>query len=220
MNLTKTKSLFLPVFGILIIIIVGVSLYLSLTQKPTLSGRLKVLQVSPLSGDFLPLKERPKFTVVFESGVNPTMVSFDLTKKEIASGKTENVPLKVSQVTFTTLRADSQKATDPQSIYTLKVKSSSNNEVVYQTNYQTGEPAPTPVASNNPILQHFLPYKAENYTLKYLSETNVYVFSFIYDPKSKEDLNTQYEKAKNDAIKFIEGNGVDVNSINIEWRHY
>ena len=108
----------------------------------------------------------------------------------------------------------------PLSTYALTIQNPGSSNPVLAINYHSGDTSPTPVISNNPALQQFLPHETGSYILTYSKAGNVYVFNFKIDPESDLSLSSQYEAAKDNATQFITSKGVPIDSITIEWKRH
>jgi hypothetical protein len=95
-----------------------------------------------------------------------------------------------------------------------------NGAKLLQVTYTSDRFERTKEPQNNPELAKYLPHETSSYTLSYIENLNLYIFSFNYNAESEESLDSQYEKAKQDAERFIESKGIDLNSIKIEWRFH
>lgn len=78
-------------------------------------------------------------------------------------------------------------------------------------------PIPTRAPNNNLSLQQYLPYETSNFLLEYDPARNTYLFHFKFRNNTGVSLPDQFDKAKQDAINFIQSKGIDVNSLAIEW---
>lgn len=103
--------------------------------------------------------------------------------------------------------------------YQLILENSQRNENFYEANFISDKPQASPAPSNNPTLAQYLPYETNSFILTFHPDSNTYIFNFKYNDASREPLQTQYDQAKQEAIKFIQGKGIELNSIVIEWRY-
>lgn len=103
--------------------------------------------------------------------------------------------------------------------YNLYLINTLNNSVIFKISYLSDNPQSTPVPVNNKALIPFLPWETASYKLSYYAPGNIYVFNFKYNPNSPDSPETQYEKAKADAIDFIKSKGVDPSTLVVAWKH-
>lgn len=201
---------------------------LQLSPTPTVAmtvtsppEKIVVEKAFPFEPQFLTPGKPQIFYIYFRGGV-PSMdtIHIDLTSLDIAQ---DDVPKPVQITTYKVAQnVLAVKTLDPiqqLSDYTLTITNTDTGEELYSGIYPANELTPTPIASNNPVLERYLPYETTNYALNYLPEKNIYVFDFIYDPNSPDTIEKQFDDAKAAAINFIESKGIDINSIVIEWRH-
>lgn len=103
--------------------------------------------------------------------------------------------------------------------YTLTIKEKTTNTTLLSRTYLSGFPPEPPTTANDPALIKYLPYQTASFELIFDQATNDYVFHFSYNPNSPDSAATQYEEAKQAAIRFIKSKGVDPNKITIEWKY-
>jgi methionine-rich copper-binding protein CopC len=197
----------------------------SATSTPVKANPIifNVVTVDPADGSLLNAGQKQKFNITFDQPIQTNWVTVQLTAKNTTSDQSSPTTVNYTESMASdsrTLTISSSETIGPNFDYELVVKNATNsNLTLLDAHYTAGEPAPSPAANNNPALQQYLPYETQNYLLSYSKEQNVYVFNFKYDPNSSVDLNTQYDQAKDEATRFIQSKGIDVNSIVIQWRH-
>jgi hypothetical protein len=180
-----------------------------------------VVKIAPSDQEILTPGKVQDFSVEFNTALPINSVFILLKAKDIIEGGDYKT------VEF------SQTLTNSNKLLTIKTNSKilpfhSYNLTIYQTNgtkllqvtYTSDRFERTREPQNNPELAKFLPYEAPSYTLSYIEERNLYVFSFNYNAESEESVDSQYEKAKADAERFIQNKGIDINSLKIEWRFH
>lgn len=164
--------------------------------------------------------QQQAFISKFQNPVNLSWLGIKITYKDIYTSKITAIQFNSSLdasgkvLTITTVGPIS-----PDGEYTLSIDNLTKNTNILNVTYLSNSASPIPVSSNNPALIQYLPYEADNYSLDYMPEQNVYVFHFKMNYNSSDDLQTQYQKAKQDATDFIQSKGVDINSIVIQWRY-
>lgn len=192
----------------------------SSTSPAILSG-LQVTSLSPDKLTALTPGQKQTFKLTFSKPVDFGQIGTEVKFKDFASDQ-------VSALEYTqsitnqglTLEITPALPIKPLGEYQIKVISTKENAVIYTASYLTDQPKPTPIASNNPTLVPFLPFETKSYKLSFDSAQNTYIFNFKYDETSSLDLASQYQNAENEATKFIESKGVNINSIVIDWRYH
>ncbi len=226
------KILILVVFFILaILLILFLQISGNITQSPgglpSLDGNIQNQGTSTLSvASFTPETSFPlipdqniTFKISFNNPVSLSDLSVSLVQEEIITEGVSIVPINLLlENENKTLAVTPQTIIKGYSEYNLVIKDKSGRELLNET-YLSNQPIPTPAASNNLELSNFLPHETSNYRLSYLPSRNIYIFNFIYNPNSSEDLQTQYERAKQQAEEFIESKGINLEEIVIEWRY-
>lgn len=189
----------------------------SLSPKPT-SQQLKSINPDPLQE--LTPGSRPIFVLEFTQplDLNNTLVAVtkvDRVKDEPPQNLQTQVSFsnsnKVISITLNEAIIQSSK-------YILSLKEQSSNKNLLEKFFLSSFPQ-EPKPSNDPILIKYLPYGTETFALVWDTDKNQYVFHFRVNINSPESAANQYEAAKNEAVRFIKGKGVDPNSLNIDWRH-
>lgn len=111
------------------------------------------------------------------------------------------------------------EAIKPYRKYQILIKNAASGNTILNVSYLSAAPAETPAATNNLDLIPYLPYETASYALSYNNQTNTYIFNFKYNPNSVDDLETQYQKAKQDAIDYIRSKEINESTLIIEWRY-
>lgn len=192
--------------------------FISLLQKPISTQKTPMFSILPSSGVILGLNQTPSFTLISNQPFS-TSEKVSLVSQNIGSDKQTPVDFSSKQPSSQTLVLTFNTLTTPSTLYTLTITNISTNKQLFEAQYLTNAPTPSPVPSNNPALANYLPYDTTNYTLTFSSAQNIYIFDFKYDPVSSTPLTAQYDQAKSDAIDFIKSKGVDPNSVVVDWRH-
>jgi hypothetical protein len=227
------KALVIPlIFSFILLIVVFGIAYISFTQKPQKTNPIPtttpIVTVSQLSvTHVIPDEPQPlasgiphTFLIYFSQNisVNEFTINLDYTNITQDNPQTITVPLSLSLFSPKVIEVKATIPIVPQSEYYLTIADKQTGQTLSQTNYLSGDLQPTSVPSNNETLKKYLPYETNSYMLEYLSNQNLYIFHFKYDPSSSLPLDQQYENAKAQAVQFIESKGVDINSIIIDFR--
>lgn len=180
-----------------------------------------IVKITPEKTSILKPGEKQTFSIEFEKPISLDLFRVDATQKRVT---TDEPPKAISfQRELTSISKSLsiilRESILPLSEYTISLTNKKTNETIFEISYLSGELEPTPVQTNNLNLIPFLPYETANYRLIYNKEKNTYIFNFKYNPDSLENLEIQYQNAKQDAIKFIESKGIDVSTIVIKWRY-
>ena len=219
MQLTTRLKTILIIAVIVILAIIGTLFFLS--NKPTkpLPNEVKI---APITNTVFPAGSHQSMTVIFSLPVDTKAISFHLNKTSVTSNNAaQPVDANVTfEDNFHIARITPKDSIDPNSQYTLTVSDSKNGNIIASANYSSTDLLASPAPSNNPQLKSYLPYNTPTYSIDYFEPRNTYQFHFIYDPKSKVDIESQYQNAKENAIQFIKSKGIDINSIVIEWKRF
>lgn len=197
-------------------------------QKPTSALSLEmnkypaVATISPQEYELLTPGRPQEFRVTFRGNGDVTTLRASVSQALIRK------PGTVTTVPVTTSFDQAKKAVIvttntpilPLSTYVLTIQNPQTTNTLLRINYHSGEVPPTPVVSNNPKLEQYLPHRTDSYNLTYDKKRNIYIFNFKIDPESDLSLATQYDTAKTSATRFIESKGVPINSITIEWKKH
>lgn len=194
-----------------------------ITDLPTMinPNEVYVSSISPSESTPLSVGNPQLFTLVLSEKLALEQVNIQMTRIDITKDNTsETIPIALDKESSgDRLMIKTQDSIKPFSRYDLLVSDKHTGSVIYRASFNTIEPYPSPNANNDPTLRNTLPYQTKNYRLEYLDSRNIYVFHFIFDSSSNLNADTQFENAKNDALKYIDSRGVNIDSIVIEWRY-
>lgn len=187
-----------------------------LNQPQIISGSIAT-SIVPKSTVALIPNSNQKFVVTFRETININNLSVSLNSIDIVSDQAtlEKITSNLSS-DKKTLSILTDSVIKPYRQYLLKINY--NNQQILNEVYLSDKPQATIAPSNNKSLSSYLPYETNTFKLSYQTDKNLYIFNFKFDDKSKDNIDVQYDKAKQEAIKFIQDKGIDINSIVIEWR--
>lgn len=223
--MSRLYKIFVIITIILAIVVLASFVYFSVLKKPgtvpVVQEDIKVTNVIP--GQATPLQpgNQQTFSLDFNNPIRLDSIQVKLTRADMTINQAE------VDVAFTlSLNPDGKTLIigvippiSPLSEYHLLITGIKDKSMIFEARYLSEKPLPTPVKTNNLQLVPYLPHETSLYRLIYLESQNIYVFNFKYNPDSPDELETQFNKAKQEAIKFINSRGVDPNSIIIEWRY-
>lgn len=234
-TLFKGKTLLLLIFLMMVILlIIFIQVFLNSQPKPKqkqspepviqfqapIQAPIKVIGIKPDKTISLQPGTMQQFVIQFSQPVNLDSIHLVVERTDITK---DLPPYQAEQ--DTTLSSDRRSLTIllkkpvlPYSKYDLILTDTKKN-AIFQASYLSGKETPMVVKINNFNLSTYLPYETTSFKLSYDKSRNIYVFNFKYDTESPDDLQNQYEKAKSEAVKFIESKEIDINTIVIEWRH-
>lgn len=195
-----------------------------ITPTPTYILRtngVTITKITPEKTSTLKPGERQTLSIEFEKPISQDLFKIDMTQKRVTADEPPKpIPFQRELISKgRLLRIILSEPIIPLSEYSILLINRKTSEAIFETSYLSGELEPTPIKTNNLNLIPFLPYETANYRLIYNQEKNTYIFNFKYNPDSLENLESQYQKAKQDAIKFIESKGINTSTIVIEWRY-
>jgi len=177
--------------------------------------------IDPTPETILVSGEKQTFVITFSQPQNRQLLSPVLTVKDVTNDDDpQSLPIKSLFDNTTTLRITSPLPTQPNSIYLLTIVNTQTHAIIFEASYTSSPPIPTPVAKNNTALSQFLPYTTTTYSLEYDKNSNLYVFHFLYNAGSSDDVQTQFEKAQAAAKVFITSKNIDLDSLVIQWKRY
>lgn len=236
MNILKNKTII--VTGIIMLIILGISLYLLYIPKrgghlsppppPTPTVKNKSLNtsvinnVSPAQSQLLTPGNTQTFTVflgkaLYMDQIKITLKGYDYTQNDTTP---VDIPFDANFTSNNIITIRTKGPIAPHMTYSLTIVTTSDNRPILDLSYSSKSSAGiTPVSSNNTALATYLPYETDAYKLSYLPSKNVYIFNFKYNPNSGVSIGDQFAAAQQDATRFIQSKGIDINSIVIEWKN-
>lgn len=228
-NFLKTKKTVLLFFIILTILFLVLLFSIANQKSKNITGKnsssnvteesqLEVAGFNPDPSETLIPSTNQTIYVTFNALINENSVRIDLTKKDIRKDESPQSINSQNNINSNTLEIIILEPILPLMEYSLRIFDLKNN-LISKATYISEDIKPTPVEKNNIELSNFLPYETESFRLSYNEEKNIYIFNFKYNEKSDDSLLDQYEKAKKQAIEYIESNNIDSNSIVIEWRY-
>lgn len=228
--LPKKYLVLLAIVAVLFILIV-VGLVKTPSDRNTSSNRDPLLQnldstntlVEVTPNVTTPLYENttPEFVLRFGLSLNPELTNISIKQKDLSNDSTE------VESSFTIKYFNNNKQLNlslnekilPYHQYRIIITNKQNNAVLTSLSYLSSLEEPSPVPTNNVELRNYLPHREKNYSLVYLPYSNLYVFHFAVDPENNQDLETQFNRAKQDAIEFIRSKNIAPESVIIEWRY-
>lgn len=191
-------------------------------ETPTISSNpqeIRVINIQPPLNTALKPDQTQIFQITFNKPINMQQIQVSLHKKNI----TNNNPPEL--VNFDSVIKENDLFIAPKELiigygdYEITIIDINTNMQIFKASYLSDKNELTPAPKNNPDLIPFLPYETTGYRLSYNKSRNIYVFNFKYNPNSTDKLDTQYEKAKQDAKNYIQSKGINPTSIIIEWRY-
>lgn len=228
----KDKSLIIPlIFGfILVAVVFGIVLVVVESNKQERSNS----QITPTPGitsisiDKI-IPDEPQtltagiphtFLIYFNKDIPLGRYEFDLSYADITQDSPQRIPVQktISLFAPNVVSIKTLSPINEKSEYYLTVIDTQSNTTISSSSYLSGNIEPTPLPSNNQTLKQFLPHETDTYLLEYSGTKNLYIFHFKYDPTNDDDIDTQLQDAKNEAIQYIQSKNVDINSIVIEYR--
>lgn len=228
--LKNKKVLFLVIF-LIVILLVLVVLRLVQTPKdfspiaePTSSINLKspieIISIDPLEAELLIPERRQKFKVIVEPLESVNNIKVLVLRRRVQfEDQFKEVKVNVLKDPVSgTINLSPEEDITPISEYSIFLSRVDNNANIKTLHYSSDK-APLIKIVNDLRLKQFLPYETNSFKLTFSEQRNIYIFSFKADPKSVQSIEVQYEKAKNEALKFIQEKGLDINLITIEWRY-
>lgn len=181
----------------------------------------QVLNIDPVKESILTPGQNQIFSIEFSEPIALSSIFVSLKTREIVGEVADYKDIEFKQELSDdrkTLLIETKEPIATFQNYNLTIFERSGNKLV-QATYTSDRDERPRESQNNPDLAQYLPHTTPSYTLSYVPERNLYVFSFSYDETSSESLDSQYEKAQADAIRFIESRGIPISSIVIEWRY-
>lgn len=222
--------LFFWFISILLVILVGGTIFsllnpqeTQLTPIPTENRTTTVqnsISISPAISTTLSPNSKPQFILVFPTAIKGSDIKIKGTVNDIPPTGDAS-PMSFSQEFVGNNQAilTPLQPIAPSSVYTITILNSQNT-TVFSVQYVSADISPTPVPKNNLSLILYLPYETKTFKLSYDKPQNIYVFSFNFDENSSDTLDVQFEKAKQEAITYIQNKGVDIDSIVINWNYH
>ena len=180
----------------------------------------QVLEVTPLEGTILNPGENLKVSIKFSQTVDADNLGVNLKASDIGGdGLYKTIDFSLETIDSNTLNLTFKEAILSFHNYNLTIYSKEGQKLL-QVTWVSDRTEIIKETDNNPSLAQYLPYKTSNFTLSFVPDKNLYVFSFSYDSNSEESIDAQYDKAKLQAEEFIRSKGIDLESIKIEWRYH
>ena len=178
-----------------------------------------VINLSPDGSTILAPHTKQEFSITFSNTVKLRLVTITLSLN-LENNEVRSIPISTTLSTDKkTIRILPIDPIQPDSDYNLSVKNATTGKTILAKAYISDVSMPTPVPSNNLSLAKYLPYQTKNFLLEYVPSLNVYLFHFLIDASSTDDLTTQFNKAKNDATDYIKSKGIDPSTLVIEWKN-
>ncbi len=189
-------------------------------KKPSLRGDVTtsfIKSFSPPSNILLTAGKVQKFTIFLASPIDPNLLQIKAASSSPSDiSNNISVPIKKNtnnnSIEFTTTQPLS-----PVTTYSITI--TYKGQLLLQQSYLTSSYTPTPIPTNNPTLSSFLPYETLNYSLEFNKEQNIYIMHFKYNPNSNTDMTTQFNEAKTQTNKFIQGKGIDPLTVIIKYSY-
>lgn len=179
-----------------------------------------VVRYSPTENSILTPGQPQEFVIEFSSPINTNDTLVFLKTKEFTSADYQKV--EISQILDQNNRLLRIRTVPPilsSQSYNLAIYQGNGSKLL-QVTYLSERTERTVESRNYPILAQHLPHQTDSYSLVYIPERNLYVFSFVYNENSSDPIELQYDKAREQAATFIESKGIDINSVVIEWRYH
>lgn len=219
-NVVPKKIIFLIIGIILVLFLALVAFFWNQSQQNPQSLEPQITRTIPNEATFLRVNELPTFVIEFNQLKSLDDIEIRLSKKEIQTDKGGDLNFKTSfDLNNQTLTISGEELVSPLTEYQIEIKNKKTNQLIDSLIFMSTEPIATPVPSNNQSLERFLPIETGSYKLSFNPDLNIYSFSFKYDPNSSETAEEQFNKARDEATRFIQSKGIDINSIVIEWRY-
>lgn len=231
--LFKKEALLLVVtlcLGIIILIsflfIRGPKKQISQSPSPTQSSNipstnLSITKTEPTNNSFLPLNKPFSLKIFLSKPINLADLKISLTRLDVTK---DTPPLDIDFESSlssdkSTLTIQSSDPVNPYVNYQLTILDSKTEQVLLKNSFSSDFPDISPAPKNNLSLIQYLPHETPNYILSYNKDKNSYIFNFKFDLNNPESGSDQFEKAKSEAIKFIESKSIDIQSLVIEYNH-
>lgn len=204
---------------ILYLLFVNIFILHTFSNQQSLMGIVK--QISPDKGTSLEPNKRQTFTFTFIRPVNPNTIKVNLQEKNISLNS------KYTNVLFTQKYTNNDTAllvTLNENVlsfhdYDLSLVDNTSQTTVFDAAYLGGLLSPTPFPKNNLSLVKFLPLQKSSYLFYYSRSLNAYVFIFLYNDKSSQPADVQYQIATDDLTKFIQSKGIDPATLSIYYKN-
>lgn len=177
------------------------------------------VEISPSISTTLVPGEKQAFSLQFSEPTVQDALNISVTETDLSRDSTPSTSpfsYSVAGVNHILSLAETIK---PYRKYQILIKNAASGNTILNVSYLSAAPVETPAATNNLDLIPYLPYETASYALSYNNQTNTYVFNFKYNPNSLDALETQYQKAKQDAIDYIRSKQIDESTLIIEWRY-
>lgn len=181
---------------------------------------IKVTKVVPNQATPLQPGSKQTFSLEFHKAVKAGSIQVRLKRGDITTNQAEedvNLTL-IPTPDGKSLVIETIQPILPLNEYHLLL-SNKSGKLVFEARYLSEKPLISPVQSNNLQLSQYLPYETTTYRLIYLQSENIYVFNFKFNPDSQSDLETQFQQAKQEAIKFIKSKDIKLEGLVIDWRY-
>lgn len=191
-------------------------------ETPTVSfnpQEIRVTSIQPPLNTALKPDQTQLFQITFNKPINMQQIQVSLNQKNVTNDNPPELINFDSDIKENDLFITLKEPIIGYGDYEITIIDVNTNTQIFKASYLSDKSEPTPAPNNNPNLIPFLPYETASYKLSYNKSRNIYVFNFKYNPNSTDNLDAQYEKAKQDAKNYIQSKGVEPSSVIIEWRY-
>jgi hypothetical protein len=224
--LPQGKVLFL--IGGIIVVVILLLIFISLnkqnqntSQQPSASptGKIQAI-IEPTEYNLLEPEKSQTFKIMVSPPLESGNVSIEVKRKKVQlEDNFSNIRFNQQIDSLGLITVNLVENISPLSEYQILLMNKKNGQLVKEFHFSSNQELPSKSTVNNQKLRGFLPYETDSFRLTYSVARDSYIFSFKVNPNSNEAVDSQFEKAKFEAIKFIQSKGVDIKSIFIEWRY-
>src|SRR3989344_2471367 len=219
-RIIKNQLFLLFALATILLIVLFTIVMLSFTGTGQQTQTLRIASMTPPAQSILEPNTTQAFSIAFSSETDKTALSPVLSYTGIVSDQTpHSVNISVDLLNDNkTLQIKTVDQIVPYSKYTLEITDMRTKRLILSADFFTKPITPTKPINNDLTLQQYLPYEAITYRLSYNERLGIYIFNLKLNPNSSDNFNLQYENAKAEAERFIEGKGINLSEIVIDWR--
>jgi len=182
-----------------------------LTSQP-----LSVVNLVPQRGTLIEPGQKQKMVATFSQAISVNDVIISLSETDSGLDRFHPIGF-TSEASGNKLSITFSELVQQNYLYKITFTDKQTGVLLSQAAYLTMQPQPTKTLDNNLSLKQYLPQSTDSYELYYSQPLNVYIFYFIYDPKSALSLTAQREKAASDMNQFVQSKAIDLSTIKIKY---
>jgi hypothetical protein len=189
-------------------------------QTPTNTTGIVITHAQPDQSDILQPGRRQSFTIEFAGDITPESLVLTLQKTAIVSTqKPTAVPFVIDYAEeLRKLTIRTSENVESYSRYEFSVKEKAGSAEIFHAVYFSAKDEMVDITPPDQSLRTFLPHETATYRLVYNERLGSYVFNLKLNPRSPDNYNLQFEKARAEAEQFIENHGIDPQTLRIDWR--